>query len=215
MSLLLGCGQKTLRLDDIKTASMRELGFLVASTYTESIARKERDIILELIIPGAPGQVIGRRCSSCGSRVLDNAFPRFATKKRTAHVVKTLDVKGCGRPGCKGRTDLIPLDEWQSHIRGTRKVLQNFPNQKGRGGSLKLCGQARWTIEKVPHFIIPRPQCKDCNGSIVISRLSRIGTPSIQQPCQSSRPRLQVRILTPGTILRYDRVFLGKQALIL
>jgi hypothetical protein len=132
--LLLGCGKNTLQSDDIPTASIGELALQVAWTYTESIARKRRHIILELTIAGAPEQVMQRKCSSCGLRVLDDAFPRFATKMRVAYVVRTLEAGECGRPGCKGRTDLVPLDEWQPHIRGTRKVLENPPKQERAWG---------------------------------------------------------------------------------
>jgi hypothetical protein len=184
--LLLSCGKNTLQSDDIQTASIGELALQVAWTYTESIARKRRHIILELTIVGAPEQVMQRKCSSCGLRVLDDAFPRFATKMRVAYVVRTLEVGGCGRPGCKGRTDLVPLDG-----EALEKFSKTPPNKKGRGdfdsflcrseeeldglpktvqtvcmscSSPKLCCYPRWTIGKEPRFVIPRLKCKGCKG---------------------------------------------------
>lgn len=188
---LLRCGEQTLYPGRIDTSTIGELALKVAWTYIESLARKRRPLILELTVPSAPGDVIQRRCSSCGRRVLDDAFPRFAKRKRAAYIVRTLEVEGCGLPGCKGRTDLIPIDEWQPHIRGARKVLEKPPKVKGRGnfssflcrseeeldglpktvqticmvcGCPKLCGYPRWTIEKEPRLVIPRLKCKGCKG---------------------------------------------------
>lgn len=189
---LLRSDEQTLQSGCIETCIIGELGLRVASEYTRFIIRKRRHVILELSVPGAPGEVIRRRCSSCGRRVLDDAFPLFAKKKRTAYVVRTLEIEGCGLPDCKGRVDLLPIDGWQSHIRGTRKILGNPPNARGRGcfdtflcrakgeldglpetvqticmacGSPKLCRYARWTIEEEPRFVIPRLKCKGCGGS--------------------------------------------------
>lgn len=183
--------KKTLYSGRINTSTIEELALKVAWTYMEFLTRKRRPLILELTVPGVPGDPIQRKCSSCGRRVLDDAFPRFAKRKRATYVVRTLEVEGCGLPGCKGRTDLIPIDEWQPHIRGARKVLENPPKVKGRGnfdsflcrseeelgglpktiqtvcmvcGCPKLCGYPRWTIEKEPCFVIPRFKCKGCKG---------------------------------------------------
>lgn len=189
---LLRCGKHTSYSPGcIDTLTIGELALKVAWTYIESLTRKRRPLILELTVPGAPGDVVQRKCSSCGRRVLDDAFPRFAKRKRAAYVVRTLEVEGCGLPGCKGRTDLIPIDEWHPHIRGTRKVLESPPKPKGRGdfdsflcrseeeldglpktvqticmvcGCPKLWGYPRWTIEKEPRFVIPRLKCKGCKG---------------------------------------------------
>lgn len=188
---LLRGGEKTLHSGSIDTSTIEELALKVAWTYIASLARKRRPLILELTVPRASGEPIQRKCSSCGRKVLDDAFPRFAKKKRTTYVVRTLEVDGCGLPGCKGRTDLIPIDEWQPHIRGARKVLEKPPKAKGRGnfdsflcrseeeldglpktiqvvcmvcGCPKLCGYPRWTIEKEPHLVIPRLKCKVCHG---------------------------------------------------
>jgi hypothetical protein len=240
--LLPGCGKNTLQSDDIQTASIGELALQVAWTYTESIARKRRHIILELTIAGAPEQVMQRKCSSCGLRVLDDAFPRFATKMRVAYVVRTLEVGGCGRPGCKGRTDLVPLDEWQPHIRGTRKVLENPPNKKGRGdfdsflclseeeldglpktvqtvcmscSSPKLCCYPRWTIEKEPRFVIPRLKCKGCKGKDRNFRPVENWETVNSTVLQNSGPKSQVKFLTPVAIPQCDIAFLGKQTFLL
>lgn len=188
---LLRCDEKRLQSACTETSTIEEMAIKVAWAYTDFMTRKRRDIILELTIPGAPGEVMRRKCSSCGGRVLDDAFPQFAIKKRALYVVRTLEAEGCGLPGCKGRTDLLPIDEWQPHLRGTRKVLENPPNVKGRGefdsflcrseeeldelpktiqvtcmicGSPKLYGYPRWTIEEDPRFVIPRLKCKGCKG---------------------------------------------------
>lgn len=188
---LLRCGEKTLQSGSIKASTIAELALRVAWTYVESIHRKRRPVILELTVPAIAGEVIERQCSSCRRRVLDDAFPRFAKRKRAAYVVRTLEVEGCGLPGCEGRTDLLPLDKWQTHIRGTGKVLEAPPNIGGRGdfdsflcraeteldglpktiqticivcGCPKTCRYPRWTIEKEPRFVMPRLACKGCDG---------------------------------------------------
>lgn len=181
---------KTLESRPIETSTIGELAFFVGWAYVKNVARKRFLAIEELTIPGAPGEVIQRKCSSCGSEVIDDAFPRFAKKKRTAYVVRTREREGCGQPGCKGKSLLIPTDEWQTHIRGSRKLLENPPKVKGRAdfstflcrsekeldglpktvqticeacGCPKLYGYARWTIEKEPRFVIPRLNCKACD----------------------------------------------------
>lgn len=188
---LLRCDQQSVYSGSIYSSKIEELALKIAWTYIESLIRKRRPVILELTVPGAPGDPIQRKCSSCKRRVLDDAFPRFAKRKRATYVVRTLEVEGCGLPGCKGRVDLIPVDEWQPHIRAARKELENIPKAKGRGNfdaflcrseeeldglpktvqtvcmvcdCPKLCGHPRWTIEREPRFVIPRLKCKGCNG---------------------------------------------------
>ncbi|KAL2827618.1 hypothetical protein BDW59DRAFT_56422 [Aspergillus cavernicola] len=114
---LLRCSKEILQPRCIRTSTTEELTNSVALAYIDFVSRRRRDIILELTIPRISGEVIQRKCSSCGRRVLDDAFPQFAKKTRVLYVVGTLEDKGCGLPGCKGRTDLIPVDQWQLHVR--------------------------------------------------------------------------------------------------
>ena len=81
---LLRCGEKTLQSGSIKASTIAELALRVAWTYVESIHRKRRPVILELTVPAIAGEVIERQCSSCRRRVLDDAFSRFAKRKRAA-----------------------------------------------------------------------------------------------------------------------------------
>jgi hypothetical protein len=189
--LLLHCDETALQSRRIETTSAAKLAIQVACKYTESMIRKRREVILNLTIPGPPRKVVQRKCSSCGRRVLDDAFPHFALKKPAAYVVRTLEDNGCGQSGCKGRVDLVPLDRWQRYIRASRIVLENPPNSNGRGGfdlflcrseyelnglpkalqtvckvcgSPKFCGSARWTIEVIPQFVMRRLRCRGCQG---------------------------------------------------
>lgn len=141
------------------------------------------------------GRVMFRKCSKCGSRLLDDPFSRYKRFDPTRYFARTQFRNGsCGASVCMpSRTAVygIPADCAQSWTPPDASSLRRLPAQAVwtsvllRYGSsydlpativleCKKCGQAtyeddqpRWTIEKPPRYLFRMPRCNLCNrGSV-------------------------------------------------
>ena len=135
-------------------------------------------------------EVMALRCSRCGSRLLDDARPRFQALDTRVYVARRFR-KGCGSPICKGVVHFaIPYDpairwrqsstkrlqtqppvvpEWRKHL------FRNWDNIGGLPVSVDIihtvCKESihkdtkpRWTIGSKPLYVIRVPICKVCNN---------------------------------------------------
>lgn len=112
--------KKSFNLDSFRLHHIEELAIEVESRYTDYYSRlyKRKPVILQ----------IPRKCSSCQGRILDDAFPYFAKIKQDMYIVRTLQLKRCGLPGCTGSINLCPFDEWQDHVNPNRGPSLCYPN---------------------------------------------------------------------------------------
>lgn len=161
--------------------------------YITRAQKKRHESVVDLIIPGArPYDIIRRKCSKCGKRVLDDAFASYA-KEDSKKYVMWYRLKGCGRPACSSTVDgtyfanLIPLDPNQGYKIATRRSLQCARSANWEEYLLRLsederratqkevqtrCGNCgteeyldrkpRWTAETSSRYVIPVRGCTVC-----------------------------------------------------
>lgn len=183
------CQEKDLPLGSIDASPVAHVAVIVAVTYIRKIIKTPKPTICDLVIPGKCGEIIHRKCSSCGQRVFDDIFPLFALENPSVYVVRTRENTGCGLPGCAGRVSLCPLDKRQKYIAANRSKLERIPNTGNHGKwSSALCRNnsqcrglpdtllvkctkcgaqkdhnPRWTIESPPRYVTARMRCQCVN----------------------------------------------------
>ncbi|KAH8807677.1 hypothetical protein F5884DRAFT_345146 [Xylogone sp. PMI_703] len=146
----------------------------------------------DLIIAGTGARkTMPRKCSKCGSRLLDDALARYKKLDPTHYVTRTQFSRGtCGNTACipsntavyaipSTNSFWVPADsrrlrcpprkaEWTS-------ILLRNENFDGLPATVKLrcrkCNQEmyedmspRWTIEKSPRYLMRTPRCPQCSS---------------------------------------------------
>ncbi|GIJ98094.1 hypothetical protein Aspvir_000207 [Aspergillus viridinutans] len=161
--------------------------------YITRAQKKRHESVVDLIIPGArPYDIVRRKCSKCGERVLDDAFASYAKEDPKKYVI-WYRLHGCGRPACSSAVDgtyfanLIPLDPNQGYKIATRRSLQRTRSadleeyllrlsederratQKEVQTRCRNCGtgeyldkKPRWTAETSSRYVIPVRGCRVC-----------------------------------------------------
>lgn len=161
--------------------------------YIARAQKKRHESVTDLIIPGAsPYDIVRRKCSKCGERVLDDAFASYAKEDPKKYVI-WYRLHGCGRPSCSSAIDgtyfanLIPLDPNQGYKVATRRSLQCARSANWDEYLLRLsederratqkevrtrCGNCgteeyldrkpRWTAETPSRYVIPVRGCRVC-----------------------------------------------------
>jgi hypothetical protein len=161
--------------------------------YITRAQKKRHEGVVDLIIPGArPYDIVRRKCSKCGERVLDDAFASYAKEDPKKYVI-WYRLHGCGRPACSSAVDgtcfanLIPLDSNQGYKIATRRSLQCARSADWEEYLLRLsederratqkevqtrCGNCgteeyldrkpRWTAETSSRYVVPVRGCRVC-----------------------------------------------------
>jgi hypothetical protein len=161
--------------------------------YITRAQKKRHEGVVDLIIPGArPYDIVRRKCSKCGERVLDDAFASYAKEDPKKYVI-WYRLHGCGRPACSSAVDgtcfanLIPLDPNQGYKIATRRSLQCARSADWEEYLLRLsedertatqkevqtrCGNCgteeyldrkpRWTAETSSRYVVPVRGCRVC-----------------------------------------------------
>ncbi|RYP80802.1 hypothetical protein DL769_002272 [Monosporascus sp. CRB-8-3] len=165
----------------------------VALRYFKQIEPVQRtSTIADLTVSGK--HPVPRKCGACGSRVLDDAFPRFKKLDPTKYVVRYLK-SGCGIENCQPKwisAWAIPVDDktpWCKPDRGDLKrppqraawadvLLRTKENAAGLGlpstvqcicrgceENITTDEDPRWTVELLPRYLPRRPLCVTCDNT--------------------------------------------------
>ncbi|KAL1864404.1 hypothetical protein Plec18167_009728 [Paecilomyces lecythidis] len=143
--------------------------------YITRAQKKRHESVVDLIIPGArPYDIIRRKCSKCGKRVLDDAFASYA-KEDSKKYVMWYRLKGCGRPACSSTVDgtyfanLIPLDPNQGYKIATRRSLQCARSANWEEYLLRLSEDERRATQKEV-----QTRCGNCGTEEYLDRKPQV-----------------------------------------
>lgn len=122
--------RKTLGFESFKNVSIMKVFTDVAVRYYKQINPKDQNSkTKEHTIPGK--DPVPRKCGACGSRVLDDAFPRFKKLDPSTYVLRALK-GGCGLKGCEPQgapTSVmgVPVDGRVKFCRADNNLLKRPP----------------------------------------------------------------------------------------
>lgn len=141
-----------------------DLAWVVGFLYTEKIARMRKSVVIYGTIPGSVGQIVARKCSGCGQRVLDDAFPLFSRKSPEKYITQTLEIRGCGLQSCtQTRITLVPQNPLQAHMRGERKLLDAPTSTRGLSTWTSILCLSAEELEKLDELSTTvQIRCKAC-----------------------------------------------------
>lgn len=184
--------RKTLGFESFENVSIMAVVVDVAVRYYKQVNPMQQmsKITADTITGKHP---IPRKCSACGSRVLDDAFPRFKKLEPSRYIVRFLK-GGCGLKGCNPKgtgTSVVGEPVYDiEYSRADGNVLKRPPQAGGWADILiyskkeaellqlpstvecvcrsckehtNLDEKARWTIESRPRYVPSRPRCPICN----------------------------------------------------
>ncbi|KAJ5084249.1 hypothetical protein NUU61_008828 [Penicillium alfredii] len=167
------------------------LAFSVLIAYAWKITRPRKTSVDSLLVLGTPPRnVVSRKCSGCGGRVLDDAFAYYAKVDPDVYILWRLQ-NTCGLPSCTQQgVDLVPFDGWTKHSRPNRDELieicniwheaawaKYFLRTPAECGDLPRrveiqclqCGKKetkarpRWTPHTPPRLLKPIQKCSTCS----------------------------------------------------
>ncbi|KAL1860398.1 hypothetical protein VTK73DRAFT_7365 [Phialemonium thermophilum] len=184
--------RKTSPLLNTEDRSLVRLILDVALRYFKQVSPVRRISTLgKLTVSGK--NPVPRKCGGCGSRVLDDAFPRFKKRDPSKYVTRYLKA-GCGLDICrpKGVTVwAVPVDDRTPWSPPDADALKRPPQRAAwtdvllrpgeeaaslglpssvecicRGCESKITTDEdpRWTIESMPRYIPRRPRCVACHN---------------------------------------------------
>jgi hypothetical protein len=112
--------------EEIKDKHLTQIALKVAIMYISKVKRERRSSVQDLMFPAIePYNIIQRKCSKCGGRVLDDAFSCFAVADAKKYVV-WYRMNSCGRLDCyvDGQVTLVPVSPHQQYRMARNKDLQ-------------------------------------------------------------------------------------------
>ncbi|KAK5995902.1 hypothetical protein PT974_04320 [Cladobotryum mycophilum] len=167
----------------------------VAIRYFKQVQRIDpKSRIPNWTVPGK--QSIARKCGSCGSDLLDDAFPRFKKLDPTRYVARYLK-GGCGAKSCQPSGSSVWAVPYDSQIPWSPpdENLLRRPPQKAKWSDILLCDSdritglprnvicicrrcsdeesitidhnPRWTIETWARYVPRKPRCRICKSKFV------------------------------------------------
>lgn len=185
--------RKSSSMKDLEDCSIIDIILQVAIRYFKQINTVHiASRITSFIVKGS--RPVPRKCGSCKSQILDDAFPRFKKLEPSRYVVRFLK-GGCGLDNCTPKGDnvwAVPLNndmiwttpdanglrqppqraKWADILIRTGTDILDLPKpvscicRRCRNADCTFIdSQPRWTIETKPRYVPRKPRCSNCGKS--------------------------------------------------